>query len=325
MLSPTDLPAGSSVFACGAVGRIVAYDGTGVTVPEPGTAVSVDALATDGEAHGFTLEVASDGKVSYTMATAAADASTAGSDVPDVLSHPVGTAGDLSQEPDGADADAADVSAPEDVEVAEANTSSASDACSDGTYATADRKEYGSYEWYIGDGGMPGALSRSDAMWAFYDAIDNITESSNNCGYTDQVGAKHNYRATTSYEADINSKTQCTDRDGLSTWDAGDLSYGTVAVTCSWTWPMLGVKNDLREADVRYNTTDYDFTNKVTSSCSNKFDIRSVGTHEAGHIFGLKDIAGAHNNLTMYENSIRCSTRARTLGKGDVLGLRSIY
>ncbi|RPK51816.1 hypothetical protein EES39_03450 [Streptomyces sp. ADI92-24] len=72
------------------------------------------------------------------------------------------------------------------------------------------------------------------------------------------------------------------------------------------------------------NTTDYDFTNKVTSSCSNKFDIRSVGTHEAGHIFGLKDIAGAHENRTMHENSNRCSTQARTLGKGDVLGLRSI-
>lgn len=81
----------------------------------------------------------------------------------------------------------------------------------------------------------------------------------------------------------------------------------------------------LREADVRFNTYDHDFTDKPTSSCSNKFDIRSVGTHEAGHVFGLKDIAGAHDNLTMYESSIRCSTRARTLGKGDVLGLRSIY
>ncbi|WLQ43178.1 hypothetical protein P8A22_26585 [Streptomyces laculatispora] len=89
--------------------------------------------------------------------------------------------------------------------------------------------------------------------------------------------------------------------------------------------PSAGVKNDLREADVRYNTTDYDFTNKVTSSCWNKFDIRSVGTHEAGHVFGLKDIAGAHNNLTMYEGSNRCLTGARTPGKGDVLGLRSIY
>jgi hypothetical protein len=103
------------------------------------------------------------------------------------------------------------------------------------------------------------------------------------------------------------------------------LKNGVVATTCSWTWPTPGVKNDLREADVRFNTHDYDFTNRVTSSCSNKYDVRSVGTHEAGHIFGLKDIYGSHSNLTMCGSSIECSTRARTLGKGDVLGLRSIY
>ncbi|MFF0837709.1 hypothetical protein ACWDU8_07655 [Streptomyces sp. NPDC003388] len=62
---------------------------------------------------------------------------------------------------------------------------------------------------------------------------------------------------------------------------------------------------------------DHDFTNKSTASCSNKYDVRSV--------FGLKDIYGAHDNLTMYGSSILCSTRARTLAKGDVRGLHSIY
>ncbi|MHA5054302.1 DUF6281 family protein [Streptomyces sp. SD15] len=108
---------------------------------------------------------------------------------------------------------------------------------------------------YIGDGGLPGNLSKNDALWAFHEALDNITESNNNCG----------------------------------------------------------------------NTYDHDFTNKPTADCSNEIDIRSVGTHEAGHLFGLKDIAGAHDDLTMFGSSILCSTRARTLGKGDVLGLRSIY
>ncbi|MEU2875691.1 matrixin family metalloprotease [Streptomyces sp. NPDC007070] len=323
VLTVDDLPAGSSVIECGAVGRVVAYDGTGVTVPEPGTAVSVDALATDGSTHGFTLEVAADGVVSYGLADAAADSSTAGSDVSDVLSSPARTADDLSQEPDGADADAADNGA--GTEVASVEAASSPSACGDGAYKTDDRKEYGTYNWYIGDGGMPGALSRTDAKWAFYDAIDNITDSYNDCGYGDSVGAKANFLSETSYEADINSSSQCTARDGLSTWDAGDLKSGVVATTCSWTWPMPGVKNDLREADVRFNTHDYDFTNKPTSSCSNKYDIRSVGTHEAGHVFGLGHVGSGHENLTMYTNSFLCSTKARTLGKGDVLALRSIY
>lgn len=319
-----ELPAGSSVILCDAVGRVVTYDGTGLTVPEPNTAVSVDALAADGTSHGFTLEVTSSGVVSYDLTSASVDTSTAGSDVPDVLSNPVETTGDLSQESDSTDADASDASA--EAEIADVDAAAAPGACSDGTYATKDQKEYGTYNWYIGDGGLPGGLSKNDALWSFYEALDNITESSNNCGYSDQVGAhKANFLAYTTREGDINSSNTCTGFDGLSTWDAGNLGNGTVAATCSRTWPTPGVKNDLREADVRFNTHDFDFTNKPAANCSNKYDIRSVGTHEAGHIFGLKDIYGAHNNLTMFGNSIECSTRARTLGKGDVLGLRSIY
>ncbi|MEV6541695.1 hypothetical protein [Streptomyces sp. NPDC051665] len=41
-------------------------------------------------------------------------------------------------------------------------------ACSDGTYATKDQKEYGTYNGYIGDGGLPGGLSKSDALWTFH-------------------------------------------------------------------------------------------------------------------------------------------------------------
>ncbi|MFD6554697.1 peptidase M10 [Streptomyces sp. NPDC058398] len=323
-LTVSDLPSGSSVIKCDAVGRIVTYDNTGVTVPEPGTAVSVDSLSTDGTNHGFTLEVAADGTVSYDLTSASVDLSTSGSDAADVLAHPARTADDLSQESDGTDADAADSST--EAEVADVDAASAPGACSDGTYGTKDQKEYGTYNWYIGDGGLPGGLSKSDALWAFYEALDNITESHNNCGYTDQVDAHQaNFLDYTSYEADINTSSQCTSRDGLSTWDAGNLRNDAVATTCSWTWPTPGIKNDLREADTRFNTHDNDFTNKPTSSCTDKYDIRSVGTHEAGHIFGLKDITGAHENLTMYTTASRCSTKARTLGKGDVLGLRSIY
>ncbi|MFF4257586.1 hypothetical protein ACFY1L_41010 [Streptomyces sp. NPDC001663] len=99
--------------------------------------------------------------------------------------------------------------------------------------------------------------------------------------------------------------------------------YSPLPETSSEIVPLLVTAP--RKADVRFNTHDFDFTNKPTASCSNKCDIRSVGTHEAGQVFGLKDIHGAHDNLTMYGNSILCSTRARTLGKGDVLGLRGIH
>ncbi|MFF8575506.1 matrixin family metalloprotease [Streptomyces sp. NPDC015408] len=323
-LTISDLPAGSSVISCDAVGRVVTHDGAGVAVPEPGTAVSVEAVTADGEAHGFTLQVAPDGKVSYNLTEGTADTSTAGSDIPDSLAHPATTPEDLSQELDSTNADAPDADA-EGAEVADAEALGSPGACSDGAYSTNDVKEYGTYNWYIGDGGMPGALSRNDAKWAFADAINNITDSYNNCGYGDSVGAKANFLAETTYEADINSSSQCTDRDERSTWDAGDLKGTHVAVACTWSWVYPGVKNDLREADVRFNTRDHDFTNKPTSKCSNLYDIRSVGTHEAGHVFGLGHVGSGHDNLTMYTHSFKCTTKARTLGKGDVLALRSVY
>lgn len=284
-LSARQLPSGASVTACNAVGRVVVRDGVGLTVPRPGEAAGTEALRADGTNAGFQIEVSRDGRISY----------------PEPEEHR-GSAG-----------------------TAAAVVAASPGACSDDAYSTNDLKEYGTYNWYIGDGGMPGALSRDDARAAFADAINNITGSYNNCGYSDTVDAKSAYQGTTTYESDMSSTGSCTDRDGKSTWDAGNLESGTVAQTCWWSTPTPGVKNDLVEADVRFNTTDYDFTNNPTSSCSNKYDIRSVGTHEAGHVFGMGHVGSGHSELTMYTNSFTCTTKARTLGKGDVAGLRSIY
>ncbi|MDX2591352.1 matrixin family metalloprotease [Streptomyces sp. WI03-4A] len=317
-----DLPAGSSVISCDAVGRVVTYDGTGVTVPEPGTAVSIDMLTADGDTHGFTLQVGTDGKVSYNLGDASTDTSTAGSDRFDPLANTADPAADVPAEGDAV-ADPSDAS--EGAEVADIDALSAPGACSDGAYKTNDLKEYGTYNWYIGDDPMPGGLSRTDAKWAFYDAIDNITDSYNNCGYGDSVGAKTNFLSETGREASVSKTGRCTGNDGISVWDAGDIKDSAVATTCTYSWSMPGVKNDLREADVRFNTHDYDFTNKPTGSCSNKYDIRSVGIHEAGHVFGLGHVGDGHENLTMFTNSFVCTTKARTLGKGDVLALRSVY
>ncbi|MCL6673241.1 glutamine synthetase [Streptomyces panaciradicis] len=70
-----------------------------------------------------------------------------------------------------------------------------------------------------------GGLSRNDAKWAFYDAIDNITDSYNNCGYGDSVGAKANFLSKTSYEADINTSSQCTDRFDPASSPSWSRSY----------------------------------------------------------------------------------------------------
>ncbi|MFH9691314.1 hypothetical protein ACH4LE_34275 [Streptomyces sp. NPDC017413] len=62
----------------------------------------------------------------------------------------------------------------------------------------------------------------------------------------------------TDYEADVDSSGDFRSRDGLSTRDAGNLGATEIALACTWSHPYEGKKNDLREADVRYNTSDYD-------------------------------------------------------------------
>lgn len=324
-LTITELPSGSNALGCEAVGRVVTHDGAGVTVPEPGTAVSVHATQADGSGHGFTLQVAADGAITYQLESDAVDTETTGSDQPDNIGNPALEGADLTHEGDSVGADAPDMPAPGESEVADADIAAAPGACSDQTYETQDLKEYGTYNWYVGDGGMPGGLSRSQASTAFRDAVGNIVGSYNNCALSDTVSAKAEFKGYTNYEADVDSSGNCRSRDGLSTWDAGNLGATDIAVACIWSHVYEGKKNDLREADVRYNTSDYDFTDYPTSSCYRKHDVRSIGTHEAGHVFGLDDLYGNDDNLTMYGTPSYCKTKARSLGLGDVRGLRSIY
>ncbi|MFE6166197.1 matrixin family metalloprotease [Streptomyces sp. NPDC056486] len=327
-LSISELPSGSSAIECDAIGRMVAYGNTGVTVPQPGMTVEVDSLTVSGEIDGFALSVSKDGIVSYGLGEENTESTVGGSDVPDDLSGTVTTPGDKTEESDSDGADESDIPQEGDVPVLTEDDfhTTALSACWDGAYKHKGWAEYGTYNWYIGDGGMPGALSRTQAMWAFTESIHNIVNP-NVCGYNDGVDAWSKYKGTTTYEADINTSGKCTDRDGKSTWDAGNLPSGTLAVTCSFSASLPpGMKDDLTEADVRFNTQDYNFTNNPTSSCRNKFDIRSVGTHEAGHAFGLGHVTGRdHENLTMQPYVGSCETQSRSLGKGDILGLKKIY
>lgn len=285
-LDVTDLPAGRSVLDCAAVGREVSIGSTGLTIPEPGIGVSVDGLTVSGKPQHFQLEVSAEGLIAYPARFGARNVAR-----PEISI--------MSPDP-----------AP----------------CTDAAYSIYDYSERDVYAWHIGDGGMPGALSRSATQKAFLDAINNITESYSDCRLADQVSAGQKYSGTTPFEGDFASGSlKCTKRDKVSTWDAGDLNGNVVAGACVW-YAVTGGAPDVVEADVRYNTADFNFTNDPNSGpCKNRYDIRAVGTHEAGHIFGIGHVSDGHSNLTMYTNAFMCNTKARTLGFGDVLGLRMKY
>ncbi|MFD5703696.1 matrixin family metalloprotease [Streptomyces lasiicapitis] len=325
-LSVGELPAGSSVIECDAVGRIVRHDNIGVTVPQPGMGVNVTGLAVDGGHNGFSLSVSENGIVSYDLDGDESESPTGGADAPDDISDPVITPDDVTEEADDDNADQPDTPQEGETPVLtdEDFQATAVAACSDDARKYTGWAEFGTYNWYIGDGGMPGGLTRTQAMWAFQGSINSVTNPTS-CGYNDPVKAKEDYKGRTTYETDISSSGNCTDRDKKSTWDAGNLASSTLAVSCTWTAQRPG-PDDVRESDVRFNTHDHGFTNNPTSNCHSQFDIRSIGAHEAGHVFGLDHVTGGrHANLTMTPGSGPCETHHRTLGKGDIIGMRDLY
>jgi hypothetical protein len=108
-------------------------------------------------------------------------------------------------------------------------------------------------------------------------------------------------------------------QDNVNTVDKGSVaSFGCEgALACTGLWyDATGAV----EADIR-------FSDKVRWSASGApgaYDYRAVATHEFGHFIGLSDLHDSPN-LTMYYATQTGSTGPRTLGRGDVRGLRQLY
>lgn len=293
ILTVTDLPEGSSVVTCDAVGRVVTSRvGAGVTVPAPGGAAGQVGVRPDGSTVSFSIYVDIQGLVSY-------------------------------EENSNGDS-AADAWEPEPSQVAELAGSPG--ACSDAAYKFLGFKEYGTYNWYLGDGPNPAGLSDADIRDEYGHSLGNVTGQHTDCSDypNDKVSATANYEGKTTRESNMNSDGVCGSKDGTSVWDAKDVG-SWLAMTCWWTNSVPGAKDDLKEADVRFITVQHDWTADASAGCSYRYAIRNVGTHEAGHVFGLDDLYGDHANLTMFHASPSCQIRKRTLGKGDIEGLRSLY
>jgi len=108
-------------------------------------------------------------------------------------------------------------------------------------------------------------------------------------------------------------------QDNVNTVDRGSMASfgcdGALACTAVWYQATGAVEADIRFSDqVRWSTT----------GASGAYDYRSVATHEFGHFIGLSDLHDSPK-LTMYYAADTGSTGPRTLGRGDVLGLRKLY
>lgn len=294
VLTPQDLPRGSSVVACHAVGRVLKRGALSVQIPPPGTRVVAEAIYPEG-ATMLAVAVDEDGQISY----------------PD--SEPVdeilpGSAGASSPS-------ACSDSAYDDKDEEQAGTwgwylgDGARPAGISTTTVTASLKQ--AVGWIT--------TSYNDCGYA-----DEVSASATYKGVS-----TYESDMTTS-----GGKTTCGDgsldgRDGKSVVDFGNIDDNgspPLAMECTWSIPAPFADNNIIESDIRFDVVDFDWTNAPGSGCSNSYDLRSVAVHEFGHSFGMGHVSEAsHGWLTMSTNVSPCSTYQRTLGKGDVLSLRNTY
>lgn len=285
------LTASTNAIACDLVGRKVDFGNAVLSVPKPGQGISMHARRTDGDVT-FTLDTDRSGQLQHSVLRPGKDQRSA----------------------------------------TEQERALATPACSDSVYARTGWYFSGADHFAVGDGAMPAGGTRAQFATAVKAAFAHNTGSQNDCNLTDQVSASAVYAGYTSTESDIAVNAQgqdvCTANDGTNTLDYGPLAAGDLGLTCTFYTNNPGTQLDPAfESDTRLsNAAKWSYGAQCTPTDYNYYDIESVLTHEIGHTYGLDDIyTAAEAELTMYGYGTTCSSEQRTLARGDVLGLRSIY
>lgn len=123
--------------------------------------------------------------------------------------------------------------------------------------------------------------------------------------------------------------------DGRNVVGWGSLSSGTLAVTTVWYYPTSG---QIVETDIAFNNRyKWAYTepscdvskigcNPDPAGPAGTYDVRNIGTHEAGHTLMLLDLYNSSNSaLTMYGYGGVNELYKDSLGQGDINGIDAAY
>ncbi|MEM3695027.1 MAG: hypothetical protein QXJ11_03600 [Candidatus Bathyarchaeia archaeon] len=160
----------------------------------------------------------------------------------------------------------------------------------------------------------------------WYTTINYWINPSNKYGFSTSAvvavitTAAETWDAETSFEVFVYKGTTTRTagrRDGYNVVSWGAYQAGVIAVTYIW-----ASGSRIVETDCRMNT----YYTWSLSGEAGKMDVQNIMTHEFGHWCGLKDLYNDVDYwLTMYGYANFGETYKRTLGLGDILGLRAVY
>lgn len=207
------------------------------------------------------------------------------------------------------------------------NAARSAGECGDPAFEGNDRRVEGTLVYRINWRTTPRDLSRRAAISAIRQAGGNVADTVNGCRLGDRVPARMAYKGYTARHAGVGWGA-CETDDGLSVVSFGSLSDpGNLAATCIHTRVEAGY-DVVTSSDAKINKYGHRWTTNPNSrSCSGRYDLEAVMTHERGHTFGLGHVSeDYHPNLTMGPIiNGPCQSSERSLGRGDVLGLDKKY
>jgi len=195
-------------------------------------------------------------------------------------------------------------------------------ACQDLSYALAAWRVPSSFNWYYNPAAAPASVA-STALTAIRNASTTLFRAGYRCGGYSTLSTTQVYVGTSTRAAQVSSTATCTGNDNVSVVSWGTLPSNVLAYTCVY---YSTTTKKVLASDVLIDNKYHQWFTTLPASCSNKFDLQSVMVHERGHTAGLAHVDQlVHSLLNMAPKTPPCSIARRTLGAGDVAGLKAMY